>query len=58
MRKKDGTSEGELAGEFGIGIRLVEYHLKVLHDADLITRLEDGSTPADANGSYVAVSAC
>jgi len=35
------TSEQELAETFGMGIRLVEYHLKVLQDADLIANIAD-----------------
>lgn len=44
IQKKDvtGTSERELSSALGLGIRLVEYHLKVLHDADLIAHVEDG----------------
>ena len=53
---KDGTSEEELAEEFGMGIRLVEYHLRVLHDAALIARLDDEQEPGDAGHSYVATS--
>lgn len=56
LREKDGTSEGELADEFGMGIRLVEYHLKVLHDADLIARLDDEQEPGSTGRSYVAAS--
>lgn len=55
MQQKDGTSEGELADEFGMGIPLVEYHLKVLHDADLIARLDEQES-GDAGCSYVAAS--
>lgn len=54
IREKDGTSEEELANEFGMRIRLVEYHLSVLHDADLIARLDDEQEPGDAGRSYVA----
>jgi len=54
-QRKDGTSEGELAAEFGMGIRLVEYHLKVLHDADLIARLDDEQGSGTGH-SYVAAS--
>ena len=42
MRGKDETSEAELVATLGIGDRIVDYHLKVLRDADLIPRLEDG----------------
>jgi DNA-binding transcriptional ArsR family regulator len=54
-QKKDGTREEELAEEFDMGIRLVEYHLKVLHDADLIARLDERES-GDAGHSYVAAS--
>ena len=54
IREKDGTSERELADEFGMGVRLVEYHLKVLHDTGLIARLDDAPEPGDAGRSYVA----
>jgi DNA-binding transcriptional ArsR family regulator len=56
IRAKDGTSEEELAAEFGMGIRLVEYHLSVLHSADLIARLDDGQESEDTGHSYVAAS--
>ncbi len=52
-QQKDGTSEGELADEFGMGIPLVTYHLKVLHDADLIAPLDDEREPGTGR-SYVA----
>lgn len=55
VREKDGASEDKLAAEFGMGIRMVEYHLKVLHDADLIARLDDEQEPG-AGCSYVATS--
>ena len=53
IREKDGTSEGELADEFDMGIPLVTYHLKVLHDADLIVRVE-GRDLGNAGYSYIA----
>lgn len=57
LRKNgNGTSEAELAQEFGMGIRLVEYHLKVLHDADLIVCLDGEQGPGRAGRSYVAAS--
>jgi len=56
IQKKAGTSEEELAEEFGMGIRLVEYHLKVLADADLIARLENEQAAGDTGHSYVAAS--
>ena len=56
IREKDGTSEDTLAAEFGMGIRTVGYHLKVLHDAALITRLDEEREPGTAC-SYVATSA-
>lgn len=55
IRKKDGTSEDELAAELGMGIRAVEYHLKVLHDAALIAPV-DGEQGPGVGGSYVATS--
>jgi DNA-binding transcriptional ArsR family regulator len=56
IRKRDGASEGELADEFDMGTPLVTYHLKVLHNAGLITRLDDEQEPGDAGHSYVAAS--
>jgi DNA-binding transcriptional ArsR family regulator len=53
IREKDGTSEDELADEFGMSIPLVTYHLKVLHDADLIARLDDEQEPGTER-SYIA----
>jgi len=47
-----GTGERELAGALGLSIRLVEYHLKVLHDAGLIAHAED-----ERARSYVAAAA-
>lgn len=55
-QQKDGTSEEELAAEFGMSIPLVTYHLKVLHDVGLIARLDDAQEPGDAGRSYVATS--
>jgi DNA-binding transcriptional ArsR family regulator len=50
------TSEQELSEAFGMGIRLVEYHLKVLEDAKLIASVADerGSEPTR---SFVAAPA-
>lgn len=56
IQRKDGTSEEQLADEFGMGLPLVEYHLKVLADADLIACLEDEQAAGDAGHSYVAAS--
>lgn len=49
-----GTTEDELAAEFGMGRRILEYHLKVLRDADLIAHVDDEQT-AGVKRSYVAV---
>jgi DNA-binding transcriptional ArsR family regulator len=56
-QRKDGTSEDELAAHFGMGIRLVEYHLKVLHDTDLVTRLDD-EQGSGTGRFYVVASSC
>jgi DNA-binding transcriptional ArsR family regulator len=50
-----GTSEDELATAFGMGIRIVEYHLKVLRDAHLIAHVDDERKAGHAQRSYVAV---
>jgi DNA-binding transcriptional ArsR family regulator len=55
IQHKDGTSEEELADEFGMGIPLVTYHLKVLRDADLIARLDDEQEPGTGR-FYIAAS--
>lgn len=49
-----GTGEQELADTFGMNIRLVEYHLKVLHDADLIAYVDDDQGREKAERAYVA----
>lgn len=56
MERSDGkpTSEQELAEVFDMGIRLVEYHLKVLQHADLIANVADGQTTGTAGPGYVA----
>jgi len=55
-RKNDekGTGEQELAEIFGMHIRLAEYHLKVLHDADLIAHVDDRQEKGTAERFYVA----
>lgn len=59
MQKRggSGTDEQELAEAFDADVRLVEYHLKVLHDADLIARLDQASGEAETEPSYVAAAA-
>jgi len=47
------TSEQELAEVFGMSIRLVEYHLKVLEDAELVANVADGATEP-APSCYIA----
>ena len=37
----EGTDEGELANSLGLAMAGVRYHLKVLHDADLIAHPDD-----------------
>lgn len=56
IQHKDGTSEEALAAEFGMSVPLVEYHLTVLSNADLIARLDDGQESTAAGHSYVAAS--
>ena len=42
MRKRDGgTDEVELAGALGLSVPGARYHLRVLHDADLIADVGD-----------------
>jgi thiamine monophosphate kinase len=48
------TSEQELAEAFDMGIRLVEYHLKVLQDAQLIANIADDQAAGGATPCYVA----
>lgn len=48
------TSEQELVEAFGMGIRLVEYHLKVLQDADLIANVADRQAVGPVAPCYVA----
>jgi helix-turn-helix protein len=50
------TSEQELVEVFDMGIRLVEYHLKVLEDADLIANVFDEQAPEPTHG-FVAAAA-
>lgn len=47
------TNEQELAEAFGMGIRLVEYHLKVLRDADLVANIAD-DLGVESESCYVA----
>jgi DNA-binding transcriptional ArsR family regulator len=47
------TSEQELVEVFDMGIRLVEYHLKVLEDADLIANVADGKSAGSEVPRYV-----
>jgi DNA-binding transcriptional ArsR family regulator len=49
-----GMSEQELATVFPMSIRLVEYHLKVLQDASLVTNVAGEPGPGTAESSYVA----
>lgn len=48
------TSEQELAEAFGMGIPLVEYHLKVLEHADLIANVADEQAAGTDTPRYVA----
>jgi DNA-binding transcriptional ArsR family regulator len=59
MKRRGGTGTGEreLGDAFGMNIRLVEYHLKVLHDADLIAHVDDGQEQGTPERSYVAAAA-
>jgi len=51
------TSEQELAEASGMSIRLVEYHLKVLLDAELVANVADNEqTTGPATSGYVASS--
>lgn len=53
-QKRDGTSEGELADALGLTVSLTLYHLRVLHDTDLIAQVQDEQERANADRSYVA----
>jgi DNA-binding transcriptional ArsR family regulator len=59
MERTDGsgTSEQELATAFAMSIRLVEYHLKVLQDADLVANVAEGKGSGAPEPSYVASAA-
>jgi DNA-binding transcriptional ArsR family regulator len=50
----NGTSEQELATTLGMSIRLVEYHLKVLQDADLVANVASEQGSGTAEPSFVA----
>ena len=50
-------SDRELAEAFGMSVRLVEYHLRVLSDADLIERLTEEQKATDTQAAYVASTA-
>lgn len=52
-----GTSERELAAVFAMSIRLIEYHLNVLMDADLVTKVASVRNHGSVTSAYVA-SAC
>lgn len=54
MRKPSGMSERELCHKLGLPFPRVEYHLKVLHDADLIAQVEGQSKQRKAGRSFVA----
>lgn len=56
-RKPDGTRELELVKALGLPLPQVEYHLKVLEDADLIANLEGGGKRGKAGRSYVTAAA-
>jgi DNA-binding transcriptional ArsR family regulator len=49
LQRKDGTgtSEPELAAALGLGIRIVEYHLKVLHGTGLTAHVDDETGGAE-----------
>jgi DNA-binding transcriptional ArsR family regulator len=53
MKKRKGTSEGELADALGMTVPLALYHLRVLHDAELIAHVEDGEQ-GEAERSFIA----
>lgn len=50
------TSELELVEAFSMGIRLVEYHLKVLEDVKLVASVPDKQAPEPTRG-FVAAAA-
>ncbi len=49
IRKRNGVSELELGKALGLQLRQAEYHLWVLHDADLVAYVKD-----ERKRSYVA----
>jgi DNA-binding transcriptional ArsR family regulator len=51
---EEGTGEQELAEVFDMGARLVEYHLKVLQDVDLVTNMPRERGLGTAEPSYIA----
>jgi DNA-binding transcriptional ArsR family regulator len=54
LRKRDGTRELELGKALGLPFPQVEYHLKVLREADLIAQLEARQGREKAGRSFVA----
>jgi len=48
---RGGTSEQELATAFGMSIRLIQYHLKVLQGADLVANVAD---EPETGAAYIA----
>jgi DNA-binding transcriptional ArsR family regulator len=51
---EEGTGERELADVFVMGAGLVEYHLKVLQDVDLVANVAEKRGLGTAEPSYVA----
>jgi DNA-binding transcriptional ArsR family regulator len=51
---EEGTSERELADVLDMGDRLVEYHLKVLQDVDLVADVTEERGLGTAEPSYIA----
>jgi DNA-binding transcriptional ArsR family regulator len=49
------TSQQELAEVFGMSARLVEYHLKVLQDVDLVTNVAEERGLDSNEPSYIAL---
>jgi DNA-binding transcriptional ArsR family regulator len=51
---EEGTSERELADVFDMGTRLVEYHLRVLQDVDLVANVAKERRLRTTKPSYIA----
>ena len=53
---RKGASKEEMAEVLDAGFSLVEYHLKVLHDAELVANVDGASEKGASQARYVATS--